>query len=56
MWERRREENKQRTMKERKNFVCGGFGHITRHYRNIEKERLVQMPLNRFEVLKSRVI
>jgi len=43
-------------MKERKCFVCGGFGHITCHYRNMEKEGLVQMPLNRFEVLKSRVI
>jgi len=43
-------------MKERKYFVCGGFGHITCHCRNIEEEGLVQMPSNRFEVLRSRVM
>ena len=41
MWERRREENRQRMMEERKCFVCGGFGHIAHHCRNIEEEKLV---------------
>ena len=56
MWERRREENRQRAMEERKCFVCGGFGHIVCHCRNMEEEGLVQMPSNRFEVLRSRVM
>ena len=43
-------------MKERKYFVCGGFGHITWYCRNIEEEGLVQMLSNRFEVLRSRVM
>ena len=41
MWERRREENRQRAMEERKCFTCGRFGHIAHHYRNMEKERSV---------------
>ena len=43
-------------MEERKCFVCGGFGHITHYYRNIEEEGSVQMPSNKFEVLRSRVM
>ena len=43
-------------MEERKCFVCGGFGYITHHCRNIEEERLVQMPLNRFEALRDRLM
>jgi len=43
-------------MKERKCFVCRGFGHIAYHCRNMEEEGSVQMPSNRFEVLRSRVI
>ena len=43
-------------MEERKSFVCGGFGHITHYYRNIEEEGSVQMPSNKFEVLRSRVM
>ena len=35
MWERRKEKNKQRAMKERKCFGCGGFRHIACHCRNI---------------------
>jgi len=38
MWEKRREKNRQRAMEERKCFGCGGFGHITHHCRNMEKE------------------
>jgi len=56
MWERRREENRQRAMEERKCFVCEGFGHIAHYYRNMGEERLVQVPLNKFEVLKDRVM
>jgi len=56
MWERRREEDRKRAMEERKCFVCGGFRHIAHHCRNIEKERSVQMLLNRFEVMKNRVM
>ena len=46
-------------MQERKCFVCGGFGHITHHCRNMEnrqEKRPIQRSLNKFEVLKSRVI
>ena len=56
MWERRREKNRQRVMKERRCFVCGGFGHIAYHCKNVKEERSVQMPSNKFEVLRSRVI
>jgi len=44
-------------MEERKCFVCGGFGHMASYCRNREeKEGLVQVPLNKFEVLKNRVM
>ena len=43
-------------MEERKYFVCRGFEHIAYHCRNIEEEGSVQMPSNKFEVLRSRVI
>jgi len=56
MWKRRREENRQRVMEERKYFGCGDFGHITCHCRNMGEERLVQVFLNKFEVLKDRVM
>ena len=56
IWERRREENRQRAMEERKCFVCRNFVHIAYHCRNMEEEESVQMPSNRFEVLKDRVI
>jgi len=56
MWKRRREENRQRAMEERKCFVCGGFEHIACYCRNIEKEGSVQMLSNRFEVLKNKVM
>ena len=54
MWKRRREENRQRAMEERKCFVCGDFEHIACYC--IEKEGSVQMPSNRFEVLKNKVM
>jgi len=43
-------------MEERKCFVCGGFGHIACHCRNMEEEGPVQMLSNRFEVLRDRVM
>ena len=53
---KKKEKNRQRAMEERKYFVCGGFGHIACHCRNIEKEGSVQMLSNRCEVLRSKVI
>ena len=47
MWKRRREENRQRAMEERKCFVCGCFGHIAHHCRNMRKEGSVQMSSNK---------
>ena len=38
MWERKREENRQRAMEERKCFRYGGFGHVAHYCRNVEKE------------------
>ena len=46
-------------MIQRKCFVCGDFEHIAHHYRNREsrqKEKPTQRFLNKFKVLKSRVI
>jgi len=54
--ERRREERRQIVMEERKCFACGGFGHIAYSCRNVGKEEPVQVPSNRFEVLKVRVM
>ena len=56
MWERRGEENTERVMEERKCFSCRGFGHVAYYYKVKKEERLTQVPLNRFEVLKDRVI
>ena len=56
MWERRREENRQRAMEERKCFVCGGFVHVAHHCRNVREEEPTLVPSNKFEVLKDRVI
>jgi len=43
-------------MEERKCFGCGGFEHIVHHCRNVEEEGSVQVPSNKFEVLRSRVM
>ena len=40
MWKRKREENRQRAMKERKCFACGRFGHMAYNYRNVGEEKL----------------
>ena len=48
-----------RLIMERKCFVCRGFGNITCHCRNVgsrQEERPIQRSLNKFEVLRSRVI
>ena len=56
MRERKREENRQRAMKERKCFRYRGFSHMASHCRNGEKEESVPVSSNRFEVLKVRVM
>jgi len=56
MWERRREENRQRAMEERKCFGCGGFGHVAHHCRNVGEEGPTSVSLNKFEVSKDRVM
>ena len=53
---RRREERRQIVIEKRKCFACGGFRHMAYSCRNVEKKGPVQMPLNRFEVLKVRVM
>jgi len=54
--ERRREERKQIVMEERKCFACGEFRHIAYSCRNVGKEGPAQVPSNKFEVLKVRVM
>ena len=56
---KKREVSRERVIMEIKCFVCGGFGHITHHCRNVEsrqKERPTQRFLNKFEVPRNRVI
>jgi len=38
MWERKREENRQRVIKEKKCFACGGFRNMAYNCRNVEEE------------------
>jgi len=56
MWERRREENRQKAMEKRKCFACREFGHMAYSCRNVEEKRLAQVPSDKFEVLRSRVM
>jgi len=56
MRERKREENRQRAMKERKCFGCGGSGYMASHCRKGEKGEPVPVSSNIFEVLKVRVM
>jgi len=56
IWERRREENRQRAMEKRKCFACGGFGHMAYSCRNMEEKGPTQMSLNKFEMLKDKVM
>ena len=43
-------------MEERKCFACGGFRHIAYSCRNVEEKGPAQVPSNKFEVLRSRVM
>jgi len=54
--ERRREERRQIVMEKRKCFTCGEFRHMAYSCRNVGKEGPAQVPSNRFEVLKIRVM
>jgi len=56
MWKRKKEENRQRVMEERKCFGCGGFEHVAHHCRNVGEEGPILVPSNKFEVLKDRVM
>jgi len=56
MGKKKRRDIMQRTMEKRKCFACGGFRYMAYNYRNRRKERLVQVPSNKFKVLKSRVM
>ena len=56
MREQRRVVNRQRAIKERKCFGCGGFGHIVYNYRNVGAEEPTLVSSNKFEVLKVRVM
>jgi len=54
---KRKEEKKRKVIRERRCFVCNIFGHMARYCRNRgEKKGPAQVPLNRFEVLKDRVM
>jgi len=56
MWKKRREENRQRAMEERKCLECRGFGHVAHHCRNMGEEGPTSVLSNKFEVLKDRVM
>ena len=56
MWKRKREENRQRVMEERKCFGYRSFGHMAHYYRNMGEEGPTLVLSNKFEVLKDRVI
>jgi len=54
--DRRKEENRQRAIEERKCFGYRGFGYIASHCRNRRGEEPMPVSSNRFEVLKVRVM
>ena len=56
MRKRRREENRQKAIEERKCFGYRGFDHIASHCRNGGKGEPIPVSSNKFEVLKVRVI
>jgi len=56
MRKRKREKNRQKAIEERKCFVCGGFGYIIQHCKNVKVERLVQVLSNKFELLRDKVM
>ena len=53
---KKKERMRQRVMEERKCFACEGFRHIAYSCRNVEEEGPALVLLNKFEVLKDRVI
>jgi len=56
IWKRKKEEKRKKVIVERRCFVCGIFGHIARYCRNRREEGPAQVLLNKFEVLKDRVM
>ena len=55
--EEKKEEKRRREIRERRCFVCGIFGHMAHYCRNREEKKgPAQVPLNRFEVLRDRVM
>jgi len=57
MRKKRKEEKRKRAIRERRCFVCGIFGHMAYYCRNRREDKgPVQGPLNKFEVLKDRVM
>jgi len=54
---KKKEERRKRVIRERRCFVCEIFGYMACYCRNREeKKRLTQIPLNKFRVLKDRVM
>ena len=55
---KKKEEKRKRAIRERRCFVCGIFGYMACYCRNRgeEKKGSTQMPLNKFEVLRDRVM
>ena len=54
---KRKDEKRKRAIRERRCFVCNIFGHMARYCRNREEKKgSTQMPLNKFEILKDRVM
>ena len=54
---KKKKERRRRAIRERRCFVYRIFGHMTHYCRNREeKKRSTQMPLNKFEILRDRVI
>ena len=54
---KKKEERRKRAIRERRCFVCEIFGHMARYCRNREKKKgLAQVPKNKFEVLRDRVM
>jgi len=54
---KRKDEKRRRVIRKRRCFVCGIFGHMAHYCRNREEKKgSTQMPLNKFEVLRDRVM
>ena len=57
IWKKKKEKKRKRVIRERRCFVCRIFGHMAHNCRNRKKKKgLTQMPLNRFEVLRDKVM